>query len=266
MNPLERLEDVLRPLGTALVALSGGVDSAVVALAAHRALGSGAVALTAHSPSLPDSELAEARAVAARIGIAHRVVDTRELEREGYQANAGNRCYFCKTELYDQAEALRAELGLAFILDGTLPSDLRDTRPGLVAAAEHRVRHPLVEAGVDKPDVRDIARAFGLPVWDKPSFACLGSRFPVGTRVSFEKLQRVGAAELALRQLGFRRARVRWHEIGEKVLARIELDPGDLARVLEHGVREQVVEAAQAAGFAWVTLDLVGYRSPTGMG
>ena len=147
MSALIRLEDVLRPLGSALVALSGGVDSAVVALAAYRALGDRAVALTAHSPSLPASELAEARAVAAQIGITHRVVDSRELDREGYQANAGDRCYFCKTELYERAERLRAELGLAWILDGTLPSDLKDHRPGLIAAAEHHVRHPLVEAG-----------------------------------------------------------------------------------------------------------------------
>jgi pyridinium-3,5-biscarboxylic acid mononucleotide sulfurtransferase len=263
---LGRLEEVVRGLGSCVVALSGGVDSAVVALAAHRALGARAVALTAVSAALPEEEVAVARDVAARIGIGPRVVDGAELDREGYRANAGERCYFCKSELFDLAEAERRALGFAHVVDGTLPSDARDHRPGRRAAAEHAVRHPLVEAGLDKPEVREIARRAGLPVWDKPAFACLGSRFPVGTALDLDKLRRVGRAESALRGLGFRRVRVRWHEIGERVLARIELDADDLAALAAPGTRERAVAACRDAGFAWVTLDLAGYSPPTGHG
>ncbi|MBA2321699.1 MAG: ATP-dependent sacrificial sulfur transferase LarE [Deltaproteobacteria bacterium] len=263
---LERLEAVLATLESCVVTLSGGVDSAVVALAAARALGDRAIALTAASAALPVEELEVARDVAARVGIGHRVVEGAELEREGYRANAGNRCYFCKTELFDLAEAERLARGFLWVCDGTLPSDARDHRPGRVAAAEHRVRHPLVEAGLDKPEVRAIAREHGLPVWDKPAFACLGSRFPAGTPVDLEKLRRVGRAESALRGLGLGRVRVRWHEIGDRVLARIEVDPAQLQALTAPGVRERAVAACLEAGFSWATLDLAGYAPPTGHG
>jgi uncharacterized protein len=262
----QRLIATMRELGSVLVALSGGVDSAVVASAARKALGDRAVALTACSPTLPASEAAEAARVAGVIGIRHVLVDTNELEREGYRANQGDRCYFCKTELFDAAEGLRSRLGLDWVADGTIPSDFSDVRPGLRAARENRVRHPLVEARVDKPEVRAIARANGLPVWDKPSLACLGSRFPAGTRISVEKLERVAAAEAVLRELGLRRCRVRWHEIGGDVLARIEVDPADLSLLVQEPARRELVEAVRAAGFRWVTLDLAGYASPTGVG
>ncbi len=263
-DALVRLEAWMAGVESCVVTLSGGVDSAVVALAAHRALGPRAVALTAVSSALPVEEVDMARDVAGRIGIAHRLVDSAELDREGYRANEGNRCYFCKSELFDLAEAERAARQFGWVCDGTLPSDARDHRPGRRAAAEHRVRHPLVEVGIDKPEVRAIAQSNGLPVWDKPAFACLGSRFPAGTRVELHKLTRVDRAERALRELGLSRVRVRWHEIGEQVLARIEVDPDELP-VLVAG-RDRAIAACRDAGFTWATVDLAGYVPPSGFG
>jgi uncharacterized protein len=260
----DRLTTVLSSLRSAVVALSGGVDSALVARVAHDVLGERALAVTATSPTLPSEESDVALRVAAEIGIRHRAIDAHELEKEAYARNAGDRCYHCKTELFDLAEKVRAELGFEVVLDGTLLDDLSDHRPGLVAAAEHHVRHPLVEAGLDKLAVRALARDLGLSVWDKPAFACLGSRFPVGTRVTLDKVQRVDAVERHVRALGLRQFRVRWHELPDGVLARIEVDARDVAALAEDGVREGLVRAASEAGFRWVTLDLAGYpsRSP----
>jgi uncharacterized protein len=264
-----RLRAVLASYGSVVVAFSGGVDSALVAWVASRELGDNAVALTADSETLPPEERQVADAFARKHGLRHHVVASRELLSEAYQKNDGTRCYHCKTELFDLAEAERARLGFAFVADGTLPDDLGDDRPGLRAASEHAVRHPLLEAQVPKAVVRALAARLGLEVADKPSFACLGSRFPVGTRVTATRLGMVSKLESVLRKLGFAQVRVRYHELSADpsgdgigaVMARIEVPPSDIARVSAPEVRDVVRNAAREAGFRWVTVDLAGYRS-----
>lgn len=258
---LDRLRSLVRDMGSVLVTFSGGVDSALVLKVAVDTLGDRALALTADSPTFPPEECAEARRFALEIGARHLVVAAHELEREGYARNTGDRCYFCKTELFDLARDTAAARGIPWILDGTIVDDLKGHRPGLVAAAEHAVRHPLVEAGFTKADVRAAALALGMPVWDKPSFACLGSRFSVGTRVTLGRVTRVGRIESAIRAHGFRQFRVRFHELGGTELLRIEVEIDDLGRLLAPGVREDIVAACRAEGFSWITLDMEGYRT-----
>ena len=262
------LSRVLASYESVVVAFSGGVDSALVARVAHQVLGDRAVALIGVSDTLPPEELDLARKTAIEGGFPVVEAMAHELEREGYARNTGDRCYFCKTELFDIAEQERARRGFAVVADGTLLDDLVGHRPGLKAASEHAVRHPLVEAGLRKADVRALAKSLGMTVWDKPSFACLGSRFPVGTRVTDVKVRRVAAAETELRRLGFRQFRVRWHEVprsvegGDDVLARIEVDPSEIGLLASQSARESIVSVCKEAGFRWVTMDLVGYPSP----
>ena len=259
-DALSRLRSLMRELDHVLVAFSGGVDSALVLQVAHEELGARAVALTAVSPTFPPEELEESRRVAARLGVQHILVESEELEREGYASNAGNRCYFCKTELFDLARDRAAAMAIPWVLDGTITDDLGDHRPGLQAAAEHAVRHPLVEAGFDKAAVRSVARDLGLHVWNKPAFACLGSRFPVGTRVTEPRVLQVQRVESFLRTLGLTSFRARWHELEGVPMVRLELDAAEIPFVAQPGIRDAIVEACEAEGFRWVTLDLAGYR------
>jgi uncharacterized protein len=254
----EHLVAILRTLERAVVAFSGGVDSTVVAKAAFLALGDRVVAVTADSPSVPRAEIDEAQQLSRRIGIRHRLVRTDEFASADYVRNDGTRCYFCKDELYGQIERLLPELDAGTICSGANLDDLGDYRPGLVAAAEHRVRHPLQEAGFTKADVRALARHWELPTWDKPASPCLSSRLAPGVAVTAERTGRVEAAEAYLKGLGLRELRVRLHD-GE--LARIEVPVAALERLAAPGVREALVQAFKGLGFRYVTLDLEGFRS-----
>jgi len=255
-DQLERLAAYLRGLGSVLVCYSGGVDSAFVLAAATRELGDRAIGMTAVSPSLPPGELEQAQGLAREIGAVHRVVESREMDDPRYVANASDRCFYCKSELYRIAEAKREEWALGAILNGTNCDDLGDYRPGLEAAKNAGVKSPLVDCGFTKADVREGARAFGLKAWDKPAAACLSSRIPYGTSVTAERLAQIGGFEADLRRLGFRQLRVRYHD----KLARVELDLTELARAVEPGARSAIVEAGKRYGFQYVTLDLGGYR------
>jgi uncharacterized protein len=254
----DRLEAALRGMKRVAVAFSGGVDSTVVARAAALALGANALAVTADSASVPRSEISQARELAQFIGIRHMVVKTDEFNDPDYVRNDGSRCYFCKDELYSRVEEILAECGMDVIVSGANLDDLGDYRPGLKAAAEHRVRHPLQEAGFTKADVRELARHWGLPNWDKPASPCLSSRLAPGVTVTPERTGRVEAAEAYLKTLGLREFRVRLHE-GE--LARIEVPPAELARFADPRVGQAVVERLKELGFRFVTLDLEGFRS-----
>ena len=246
----------LGALPGAVVAFSGGVDSTALLAACADSLGERVVAVTADSPSLPRAELADAAAMARQLGARHVVLPTHELDRAEYRANAGDRCYFCKKELFVTVAARRSEIAPAdwVVVYGAITDDLGDHRPGQRAAAEHGVRAPLVDAGMGKDDVRHSSRDRGLPTADKPSFACLSSRVPHGTPIDAAVLQRIELAEAALRAHGFRQFRVRHHG----PVARVEVGPDEMARAFE--LREAIGKALQAAGYVFVALDVFGYR------
>lgn len=254
-----RLLDILAGCGRVGVAFSGGVDSAVVARAARQACGGTAIAVTAVSASLAAGEQQAAEDLARLIGIPHRILQTEEFGNTDYLKNAPDRCYFCKTELYTQISRIAPELGIETIVNGANLDDRGDHRPGMQAATEYHVRSPLIEAGLTKEDVRALARAWNLPVWDKPASPCLSSRIAYGLEVTPERVARVDQAEQFLRQeLGIRELRVR-HEAHD--LARIEIPAAGIARLVESATRERVTAALHSLGFKYVTVDLDGFRS-----
>lgn len=255
---LAGLHDLLGSTGGVVVAFSGGTDSTLVAVAASRALGERAVAVTAVSPSLPPGEAQEACRLAAAHGIAHRLVRTREAEDPAYLANGLDRCYRCKTELYDVLARVAEETDFPVVVSGANRDDLGEFRPGLRAAEEHGVRHPLIEVGMTKRDVREAARDLGVATWDKPASACLSSRIRFGVMITVEELSKVGRAERLLKDLGFRQCRVRVHDAE---LVRVEVEADEVARLAEPAVRAHVVEGLTGLGWRYVTLDLQGFRS-----
>lgn len=255
----DRLLEILRGYRRVAVAFSAGVDSTVVAHAARLACGDDAVAVTADSPSLASGELEQAQELADVIGIRHVVIATDEFQSPSYVANRSNRCYFCKSELYTRLAGMESSLGVDVIVNGANRDDMGDHRPGMQAAHEHHVRSPLIEAGFTKQDVRDLARHWELPVWDKPATPCLSSRIAYGVTVTPERVRRIDDAESWLKeQFDICELRVR---LEENDLARIEVPVDDIARLMQPAAREQTLAQLRSLGFRYVTIDLAGFRS-----
>ncbi len=256
---LDALTSTLTGYGQVVVAFSGGVDSAFLLKVAVDALGDRCHAVTAVSPTMARSEIKAAAELAAQLGLGsrHHVVDSHELEVPGFTDNPTHRCALCKTELMDVATPIAKSLGDAPIVLGTNIDDLGDVRPGIAAARDRGAFMPMVDVGLRKTEIRELSRALDLPTWDKPQLACLSSRFPYGTKITPERLRQVDEFEDGLRRLGFRQLRVRFHD----AIARLEIDSDDLARVVEPGIREQIVALGKQLGFAYIALDLAGFRS-----
>ena len=249
------LAKIISRMDSVIVAFSGGVDSALVAVAAHQILGQKALAVTAVSPALAQKELEETVRLAESFGFAHRIIHTNEMERDGYVANSPRRCYFCKTELYTQITNLANRESYSWVVNGANTDDIGDYRPGMEAAAENKVRSPLVEAGLTKDDVRSIAKSLDIPIWDKPAQPCLSSRIPYGTPVTVETLSKIEQAEDYLRGLGLKEVRARHHDR----LCRIETGENEMEFAFTH--RKEIVSNIKRIGYLWVSLDMTGLRS-----
>jgi pyridinium-3,5-biscarboxylic acid mononucleotide sulfurtransferase len=250
------LHHILAGLESVIVAFSGGVDSAYLAVAAQSVLGARAFAITADSPSYPDRHRQMARSIAERFRLQHEIVHTAELERPEYRANPANRCYYCKHELYETLTSVARARGVGAIADGSNADDRGDYRPGRRAAREYGVVSPLDQADLTKDEIRLLARDAGMPTWDEPASACLSSRIPYGSEVTIDKLRMIERAEDVLRELGFRVCRVRHHE----AIARLEIARSEMARALDPEIAERLTRELQAIGYQHVTLDLQGYR------
>ena len=256
-DKLTQLQTIFKQMERALIAYSGGIDSTLVAKVAYDVLGDRALGVTAVSPSLLPEELEDAKIQAATIGISHELVNTHEMDNPNYTSNPVNRCYFCKSELHDTLKPLALKRGYPYVVDGVNADDLQDYRPGIQAAKERGARSPLAEVGITKLEVRQLSQGLGLPWWDKPAHPCLSSRFPYGVEITIEKLQRVGRAEIYLRNLGYHNLRVR----SQGDTARIELAPEKIKEFVATTDLDKLVAKLQELGFIYVTLDLEGYRS-----
>lgn len=254
---LRRLRDAFRAMQSVMVAFSGGVDSTFVLRVAHETIADRVLALTTTSPTMPYDDRLNAIAIAQALGVRHLIVESNELEIPGYARNPLDRCYLCKHNLFTVCEAKARELGIETIVDGLNLDDLHDYRPGIKAAAEKQVRHPLVETELTKAEIRELSRSLGLPTWDRPASPCLSSRFPYGTQITVEGLRRVERGEKVLRSLGFNVARVRYH--GE--VARIEVEVSEIGRLLDATIRDAVDRQLREIGFRFVAMDLRGFRS-----
>jgi uncharacterized protein len=260
MDKRQRLESILKDLGSCLVAYSGGVDSALLALVACRTLGDRAVAVMADSPSLPRSELKEAIELSEQFDFPLEIIRTKEFENEDYLTNPTNRCYFCKHALFEEMETYAKERGVAAIIYGENADDIGDFRPGAKAAQEFQVRAPLKEAGLTKSEIRAFSEELGLPTASKPQMACLSSRIPYGEKVSVKKLSQIEQAEAILRRHGFFDLRVRHHELSTGSMARIEVGKEEVERLLDATLRETLTQSIKELGYLFVTLDLTGYQ------